>query len=206
MIGIVYEKKKNLYRGFSIIETMTVISVFTLVMVVLSASVISFYRTNAYSIEQSSAVESGRRGVDKLTRDLREATFSDEGSYPIVEIASNSITFYSNIDSDSGIEWVRYYLDGSTLYREIRKASGTPLRYPSTPGEVSVISEHVRNPLQNMPIFRYFDTEGNQLTEYTSVASVSFVQVNLVVNVNPQKLPNEFVIRSSATLRNIRGE
>ena len=48
------------------------------------------------------------------------------------------------------------------------------------------------------------DSTGTEITDYDNISDVSFVKVNLIVNVNPLRLPNEFMLRGTATLRNLK--
>jgi hypothetical protein len=185
------------------IETIITIAVFAIIIITLTTSVIYFYRANSYSLEQSFAIESGQDGVSRITQDLREMTYSDVGSYPIVSINPNEITFYANIDTDSGIEKVHYYLLNEILYRATSNAAGSPLKYPDTPDVTATVARYVRNVERGESIFTYFAADGSEVTDLDRIADVHFVRLDLIVNVSPERLPNEFDIRSSAALRNI---
>ena len=138
-----------------------------------------------------------------MVRDIREATYSDEGSYPIISADFNSFYFYSDIDRDSNVERVKFYLDGSLFKEEITKSSGDPLTYEES-GETSIISANVRNIEQGVDVFSYYDDEGVEITDFSDVTEISFVKVNLIVNADSNRKPNEFTLRSSATLRNLK--
>jgi len=192
-------------RGFTLIETVVFISVFTLVMIILVSSIIFFYRANAYSVEQSFAVNSARKGIELLVRDIREVTYSDEGAYPLIDGADNNISFYSDIDRDNNVERVRYFLEDGSLKKGVTKSSGNPLSYDLGTEIVSIISPDIRNDEQSVSIFRYYnDTGGEIFNVGVNITDISFVTVNLIVNINPNRLPNEFTLQSSATLRNVK--
>lgn len=192
-------------RGFTFAEMIVVLALFSTLMLVIMASVASFYRYNAYTVAQSYQVEHARRGVEFLVRDLREMTFADNGAFPVVGMASTSITFYSDIDRDESVELVGYELDGTTLYKHIYDATGTPPAYStSTPDETIVISEYVQNALQAQPIFTYYDATGTVMTLPASLIEVRHIDVSLIINIDPIRDPGEFMLRSSATLRNLK--
>lgn len=192
-------------KGFTLIETIVFISVFTLVMIILVSSLIFFYRSNAYSIEQSFAVNSARKGIEFLVRDIREMTYSDEGAYPLIDGTNNDISFYSDIDRDNNVELIRYFLENGILKKGIIKSTGDPLSYVSGAEVVSNISSEVRNVEQNTSIFRYYDDKGGEIFNVgINLTKVAFITVNLIVNINPNRLPNEFTLKSSATLRNLK--
>lgn len=190
-------------RGLTLLETIVTVAIFTVIMISITDSVRFFYRANISSIEQSYQIESARRGVEFLVRDLREASYGDDGSYPIAEISSTTITFFSDTDKDAYIERMRYSMDGTSLYRNVLESSGSPLTYTGT-GATSTVSEYVRNFEEATPIFSYYDENGVEITDYDEVDEVRSVVVNLVVNIQPIRAPEEFTLRSSATLRNLR--
>ena len=189
--------------GMTMIESLIWISIFTITMVSLMASVLYFYRTNKYAVEQSGAVTSAQRGIDKLVRTIREASYSSQGAYPVVSIGANDLIFYADVDNDPLIEKVHYYVSGTYLMQGITDATGAPPGY-TTAEVVSVISDYVRNLYQGVTTFRYYDTSGAEITNYAQWVQVRFVRVNVVVNVDPNKLPNQLNMNSSAALRNLK--
>lgn len=190
-------------RGLTLIESIVAIGIFTIIMSAIVGSVIFFYRANTSSLEQAYQIDSARRGVEFLVRDLREATFGDNGAYPVATIASTSITFFSDTDKDAAIERIHYSLEGTNLYRHTLDSSGTPPTYSGS-GATSTVSTYVRNGEEVVPIFRYYDSSGTEITDYVQVDEVRSVVIDLVVNIQPVRKPEEFTLRGSATLRNLR--
>ncbi len=197
--------KEKLSAGFSMMEAIVVISVFSIIMVALVSITIYFYRVNAYSIEQAFAVNSARKGIEIMVEDIREATYSDEGAYPIIEVDAYSLTMYSDIDHDLNIERIRFFIEEDTFKRGTLKSSGDPLTYNPVNEVIGVVSTDVRNIDQTTSIFRYYDDTGGEILNYDlNITNIAFIKVNLIVNINPNKLPNEFMLQSSATLRNLK--
>ncbi|MDO8553117.1 MAG: type II secretion system protein [bacterium] len=190
--------------GMTLIETVVGIAVLIIVFLALTSSLLYFYRTNRYAIEQSSAVTSAQRGIDKAIRTIREASYSSEGAFPIVSISANDFVFYADVDSDPLIEKIHYYISGTSLMQGAVDATGDPPAY--TGAEVaSMISDYVHNIDQGIPMFHYFDANGTAITDYQNQwANVRFVKASIVVNVDPNKLPNQMTLSSSAALRNLK--
>lgn len=191
------------FRGLSLIESLVAIGIFTVIMSAIVSSVIFFYRANTSSLEQSFQIDSARRGVEFMVRDIREATYGDNGAYPLAEIASTSITFYSDTDQDAVIERIRYTLEGTQLFRHVLDSSGTPPTYTGA-GATSTVSVYVRNDEEIVPIFRYYDANGVEITDYVEVDEVRSIVIDLIVNIQPVRKPEEFTLHSSATIRNLR--
>jgi type II secretory pathway pseudopilin PulG len=186
----------------TLIEMLVSIMVFVFAMLSITSSVRYFYRTNTYAIEQASAVTSAQRGIEDMVKTMREASYSSNGAYPVVAIAQNDFTFYADIDSDIYVERLRYYVQGTSLFRDVTDPSGDPPVY-GAPQTTSIVSETVRNLDQGVTTFRYYDEDGAEITNFTNIAEVRFIELNIVVNVDPGRLPNQLTLRSTAALRNL---
>lgn len=189
-------------KGISLIEAIIAIAVFLLTMLAVTSFTFYFYRTSNYDFQQLAAINSARRGMEIMVREMREATYSDVGSYPIVEADDQSITFYSDIDKDDKVERIRYFLEDSKLKKEELESEGDPLQYQTGNEVVSLISENVRNGESN--IFNYYDKNNNRIEDLEKVAEISLVEIRLVVNIDPNRPPEEYSLISNAQLRNLR--
>src|SRR3989344_2599040 len=195
-------KLKASSRGMTFIEVLVWISVFTLVMLAIVSTLLYFYRTNAYTLEQAEAVTSAQRALEQSVRIIREAAYSSQGAFPMHSIAADDLIFYADIDNDALIERVHYYISGTNLMRGTLDPTGNPPDY--TGGETAtVIAQHVRNTAQGLSTFRYYDELGAEITNFANWTSVRFIKVSLAVNVNVATLPNQYVLSSSAAIRNL---
>ena len=188
----------------TLVEAIVAVAIFTTVSLVVIESIVSFYRYNAYTIAQANQVAHARRGVELSVRDIREMTYADNGAFPFVSKSDNSISFYSDIDRDESVELITYTLASSTLYKYTYNASGFPPTYETnTPDTTYIISEYVQNEAEGRPVFTYYDENGAVASPDTSVADVRYIVVELMINVDPQRDPGSFMLRSSASLRNL---
>lgn len=192
-------------RGLSLIETLVWISMFTAAMFAIVSSVISFYRTSNYAIQEATAITSAQRGLDLMVRQIREASYASNGAYPVISIATSSFAFYAEIDGDSGIERVRYYLDNRTLVRGVVQPAGDPIQY-ATAEATSSISESVRNNDEGVMLFTYADKNGAVMSDFTRIGDVRFVTLNISVDIDPNRTPTTTKMRSSAAIRNLVGQ
>jgi type II secretory pathway pseudopilin PulG len=190
--------------GFTAIEMIVVIGIFTMSMITATASIVYFYRSNSYSVEQTTAITSGRRGIEYFVKDAREATYAEDGAYPIVSMGTSSMIFYADVDAQSDVEKVRYFLDQGFLKKGVSKATGTPLSYASSTEAIELVSDYVRNLEKGVNIFTYKNASSTEITIATSTQSLRTVDMTLIVNVNPNRLPEEFTLRGSASLRNLK--
>lgn len=188
----------------TLLEAIIWIAAFTAAMMALTSSVLYFYRTSDYTIQQASAISSAQKGIDTLMRAVREASYASNGAYPVVSIATNDFVFYADIDTDTAIERAHYYLQNNTLMKGELDPSGDPPVYTGSES-ASTISQDLRNTTLGVPIFTYYDKNGAQITDYTRIADVRFVSVLIYVDVDPVKTPTPISLRSSAAMRNLIG-
>ncbi len=79
-----------------------------------------------------------------------------------------------------------------------------PIRYPLDQEEVSILSFYVRN---SPPIFEYFDADGDKITDYPArLADAKLMKVFLIINIDPNRPPQDFELESYVQLRNLKEE
>lgn len=189
----------------TLVEAIVVVSLFTLLMLAVMESIVSFYRFNAYTIAQAYQVNNARRGMEVLVRDLREMIFADDGTFPIAIMDDHHVGFYSDIDHDDSVEYVEYEVATTTLEKRVYNATGVPPTYDtSAPDEVYVLSEYVQNLVQGASTFVYYDAEGLPSIPTSSITDIRYIEAQIIVNIDPVRDPGEFMLRSSAALRNLK--
>jgi type II secretory pathway pseudopilin PulG len=196
-------------KSFSLIETIITIFIFTISLVMITSFIISIYRAYAFNLEQIQAINEARKGIETMVKEIREAKYGDDGSYPIKEAGDFQFIFYSDIDKDSVTERVRYFLDGSDFKKGVIEPSGDPPQYILANEVVAILSTNVRNSVPG-PIFTYYngdwpvDTANNPLPTLTRLTETKLMHVYLKVNVNPNRPPDDFELESDAQIRNLK--
>lgn len=192
------------HRAFTLTEVLVVIAITGLVGVGLLGMIAFFYRSNAYLLEATTAVDSASRGLRRSIAILREASYGEDGAYPIAAAATSSVTFYADIDRDASIERVRLYRLNDTFYEVVTQATGNPPVYPNTGStSTTTIATYVKN-ATSTPVFRYYDDTGAELAAPFEAARIRRVAARLDVDINPLRAPNILVMEASATVRNLR--
>jgi hypothetical protein len=187
----------------TLIEAMVWVSITSMLLLAIVQSVQYFYRTNTYAVDQGAAITSAQRGIEGMIKTMREAAYSSNGAWPIISMSTSSFAFYADIDSDPFIEQIRFFHQGNSLMRGIIDPSGDPPVYTATE-QIASISDYVRNTEQSIQMFKYYNANGVLMTDLTRIAEVRFVEATIVVNINPFRLPNQFTLRSTAALRNLK--
>jgi type II secretory pathway pseudopilin PulG len=97
------------------------------------------------------------------------------------------------------------------LSHEFRKGVIKPQRdvggrviYPREQEQIQIISSYVRN---SPPIFTYFDQNGNVISNYPArLVDTKMMKLFLVINVEPNRPPQDFELESYVQLRNLKGQ
>lgn len=197
-------KKKN-KAGFTLVETIVVLALYTIIMLAVTTGIHNMYRYNAYTFAQAYQVQNARIGMQSLIRDIREMTYADDGSFPLVTMEDNKIAFYSDIDRDDSVEYVEYELTDTILTKSVFNATGSPPVYDTgSPDEFYTMSRYVQNLNQGTSTFSYYDNNGIGIASSTNLIDVRYIKAQIIVNIDPIRDPGEYMLRSSAALRNLK--
>lgn len=190
-------------NGFTLLEIVVVLSISTALILLVAEFIISGYRANLFGKEQDLAIQNARKVNRILVNELREAIQSERGDYILDLTDNNQLSFYSDIDKDSNVEKVRYFLDGTTLKRGLINPTGDPLEYLPENETVGEIAEFLNN--QSEPVFTYYDTNNNIIVNPSaSKTSIRLIHISLKINVTPTIAPMDYYVEMDAQLRNLK--
>ncbi|HMO78012.1 MAG TPA: prepilin-type N-terminal cleavage/methylation domain-containing protein [Candidatus Paceibacterota bacterium] len=193
-------------QGFTLVETIVVVGIYTIMTLVIYTSIFNLYRTNSYTIEQSHEVDQARRGLQTWLNDVREMTYADDGTFPVAVMEPHRLGFYSDVDKDNTVEYVEYVLSTTTLFKRTFEPTGHPPVYNLViPAKTEILSEYVQNLLQATSTFKYYDNSGTELvTPSGLLTDVRYIEAQAIVNIDPLRSPGEFLLRSGVTPRNLK--
>ena len=145
-------------RGFTLVETVIVIFVFTLLALGTAELFSHLFVSSRNNVNKIEAVDQARVVLNKIIDELRFAG-SNANAYPLVKASGSDLAF-DNIE---------YKIEDNNLYR-------------IEDNESKVVLANLKNAA--VPVFTYFDSsyDGTQspLTEPISLGQVSFVKINLI--------------------------
>lgn len=194
-------------KAFTLAEILVSVALFVLI-----GGIIAIFGRNIFSINFSlqnelTAELDGHKVLKQLVAEVRSAVPSAVGSYPIESAATSSFVFYSNIDANSSIERVRYFLQGTTLMKGVTDPSGSPLSYNLANEKVSTVVNTVVNGTST-PIFDYFDGSyagtTSPLTQPVDVSKIRLVRATVIIDADPNRSPQRITITTLGTLRNLK--
>lgn len=189
-------------------EIMVAIGIFTMVSGTVYFFMVQGFQVQNFSLEQSISIQEAHRGVSTMVKEIREMQIADDGAYPIVSAEDSELIFYSDMDKDSDVERVRYFLDGTEFKRGVIEPRSNPIEYVAGDEVVNILSQYVRN--SATPVFIYYngdwpaDVVNNPLTTPAPVADIRFINVNLRVNVRENVAPSDFMLMSNIQIRNLK--
>lgn len=196
-------------KGFGLLEIIVV--VFLLSVIIMAVVGVQRFVGESYrfSFEEMQAVEEARGGIDIMAKEIREVQPSENGAYPIVKADDQEFIFYADVDQDGQAERERYFLEETQLKKGVIQPTATiPVDYPQDQEQVSVVASYIRNGMD--PIFYYYNgdwplvEEGNPLSTPTRLKDTKYMRVFLRINIDPEKIPQDFELSSGAQLRNLK--
>lgn len=194
--------------GFSLMEMLVVLSIFTLIVYGLVGSVADIFKQRRLQTVMLTDVDQVQRVANQVTNELRNALTGGNGAYVLDTAQAQQIIFYAEADAASAnVERVRYWLASGQLYRGLTKYSG------GTYNPATEVAYAAQDDVANgaTPLFYYYDgsytgaANQNPLAQPVNVTTVKFVKVNLQVYTK-SGLQNTsfFTVTASAAVRNLK--
>jgi len=204
-------------RGQTMFEVVTVVIILGVVLMFVYQGINSAQQAIGGTEKRLANLDEARTLMAVSTKDVRTATRLQAGTSPFNLADKREIIFYANLNNDgssgsvvdNGPRRVRIFVDStSQLIEEVVKpgAASVPPAYTYLGSPTRrFVGRYVANAV-NQPIFRYFDTNGVELTatplSATDRLAVNSVQITLSIRrsttfpisnttlVNTVRLPN----------------
>jgi prepilin-type N-terminal cleavage/methylation domain-containing protein len=194
-------------NGFTLIESIITVVIFTGAFLIVSEFIFMMYRAQGYTYGQSHAINEARKGIETMVKEIREGRTAENGSYMIESANDYEFSFYGDIDKDLAIEKIRYFVDGTDFKKgvieptSVSQLDDLPAQYLAQNEQVLVLSKYIRN---TPPIFRYYDGAGSELPAPARKKDTTMMKVNLIINVDPNRPPDDFILESEVQVRNLK--
>lgn len=147
-----------------------------------------------------------RKIIKPMANEVRSASQSSIGAFPLETVATSTFTFFTDLDNDGLKERVRYHLDGTTFKKGVIKPSGSPLVYDTDDEEIIRVVEDVLP----QTIFTYYDenydgtASSSPLVQPVTPANVRLVKVEISIDTDPNKPPEPIRVETQMSLRNLK--
>lgn len=194
-------------RGFTIAELIISIAIVSFILYVVGSFQYNLFSLN-FSAQNSMSAQFDARHVTKyFAKELREASYSSLGSYPIALASSTAITFYSDLDNDGLKERIRYYLSGNKLMKATLSPSGNPLVYNSSNEKITTLISSVINSTTT-PIFQYYNEyytgTSSPLAFPVNINEIRMVRMYVIIDKDSNKSPNPLKVETKVNIRNLK--
>jgi prepilin-type N-terminal cleavage/methylation domain-containing protein len=184
-------KREYAARGFSLIELLLALAIFSLLLGGVFASLNEGQHSSQISREETEMHQNLQDVLSLMTAELRTAGFPPETYYDVQYLLNPStrknlvaqglvlagpqeIRFQGDIDGDKTVDYVRYYLSGSSPPYSLNRAGGAIKPDGSLPGgSPQKVSEQVES-FQ----LRYFNSSSLQTSTLADVVSIE-IQLTL---------------------------
>ncbi len=194
-------------NGFTLIEMITVISIISLIGIGLGTATVWGLRLWNVTQDHIKAQDQARTAFQSIVGEIREMQIADNGSYAIESADSDTLIFFSNIDSDNKREKVKYELQNGILYRWFAKSSSSvPPQYPAFSDSTKTVI--VKNIVNTGPVFQYYDDSytgtSAALSEPIPLGDVRLIKLHLLIDYDPGRTPSPLELETNVTLRNLK--
>ena len=109
------KKKKNIKNGFTLIETVVAISLFTIIILVSNSMFIMSQKIYIKGSALSELSQNARISLDKISRELRQ---SNDLITDFSSISTSSKIFFQDGHDDSEITYIKYFASSTDLIRK----------------------------------------------------------------------------------------
>ncbi|PIZ95782.1 MAG: hypothetical protein COX80_03560 [Candidatus Magasanikbacteria bacterium CG_4_10_14_0_2_um_filter_33_14] len=198
-------------KAFTLIEIIVVMAIFSILVAGSSWFVIGTNKDLAVMWEQLITQNEGKKTIDHVVNYVRRAETSSVGAYALDTTEEYNLVFYANVDDDSMIEKVKFWLDTDNILKEtITKPSSTASSnlYENGSSYTVNLAENVKNMIVGNPVFLYYDENytgiGSPLSGNFNFTDVRVVQVQLELEKDPTKTPVPLHVESKAFIRSTK--
>ena len=197
-------------RGFTLAEIVVVIAIVSVLGIVISKFQRDVFSFNRYFSNSLSAGDSAQKLLRPMTAEIRSASPSSNGAYPIDTIGDYSFSFYSDIDNDGTKDWVKYSVSGTTMTKETIKPTGNPLTYVQANKVTKTFMTGVRNISDGIPVFTYYDSTytggaGGVVSSSTgSLSNIRLIGVKIRIDPDTNQSPTALEVSTQVAIRNLK--
>ena len=200
--------------GVTIIELMVAAGIAAVLIAAMSLFVTRALDIPKQEIEQGRINEVARVQMERMSDAIRSATNfdgDDSGEYDggaerWIQVAQgDDISIYTDIDGDGVTEFVRYWLDGSDLWRRVMKIADDGL----IERETIIIATDVQNKFINaalwVSVFDYYSVGGANAVQVNPLVAgldaVGRVEITLIIDTDLEEGPEEGIFSTVVTPR-----
>src|ERR1700742_4397347 len=118
-------------RGFTLIEMLVTIAIFGVVIIGITYLLRIIFTNSTTNPNALNAIDQAQSAASNFVSQIRDATYGNDGSFPLGEASTSEIIFYSPYGSTGSttVDRIRNFVSTSTLYEGVTVPSGSPSSY-----------------------------------------------------------------------------
>lgn len=191
-------------KGFTLIETLMAIFIFTLIIFAAVAMFVVLYKEQAADFARIESTEKASNAIEKMAKEIRKINRGENGNYFFQTVGAQDVVFFSDVDNDGLTEKIEYILNGAEIERRLTEP-GAGADY-SGGAATAIVADNVRNGANS--IFSYYDSSytGSEsaLAEPVNATNVSLVGISLDVNTDLNSLLSPIHVETKVHPRNLK--
>jgi Tfp pilus assembly protein PilV len=215
--------------GMTLTEVLVSVTLLVVVVVPILNFLSSTQRSEGVVSDSTRQQADARIAIESFSRSLREATYPQGATYVDSSIfdsaGDNSVTFYTDLDSDGVAEQVTYTLDvaASKVTRTVVVPDcSSTCSYVNGATTSSTMVDNVRNAdlsacgqgqTGTTPLFTFYQVDRGTGTltaipstqNVNNLVDISYVIMKVVLDITPNRAPTCQTLTTSVSLRNWRG-
>lgn len=200
-------KPTSTRAGFTIPELLISIFIISLLTITVTTFTRDVFSLNISFQGSLGAQLDARHVIRVMVTELREASPSSNGAYPIISASSTAIAFYTDTNDDGIKEKIRYFVSGTDLKKGVVVPTGNPLVYNDANEKITtLVSSLISSSTQ--PVFQYYPASytgtSSPLASPVNASSVRLVQITVIIDKTPAHSPSPIVVTSQVMLRNLK--
>ncbi len=200
----IFNKNNLRNEGMTLAEILVAMAIITVIGLAISTFARDLFMYSGTVQSNLSAQQDARQMLRQFASELRIASQSSTGTYPISEASDTAITFYSDLNGDGIKDRVRYYVSGNMIKKDVLVPTGLPLAYTGTPATSIVM----RDLSVTTGIFSYYDKNytgtSAPLGSPVDVSSVRLVKMNITIDRDPNRSPTPINVTTQVVIRNLK--
>ncbi len=199
---------ERLSGGFTLIEVLIAIFIFSLISVGIVMTVSNLFSAATRQGGLLADQDQARKLIFQATNELRNSVAGANGAYQLESVGNQQLIFFTNADpSTVTTERVRYYLQNDKIYKGITKYSGGV--YNTSTEQTLLMQNNIAS--STAPLFYYYDgnyigsSTQSALVQPVSVASVKFIKMDVrIFNKAGVQNQNSYSVTGGAAIRSVK--
>jgi len=198
--------KNTKNRGFTLVEILISIGISSLILIALVAFQSSIFTSNRILQFGLLNQQEAKKIIRPFANEVRGATKSALGGYPIDAAGDSIFSFYTDIDDDGLTEKIKYYVEGGSFTKSIIEPDPETYEYNEENEKIIKVIHDVID----KPIFYYYDSNydgtasSTPLTYPVVPADVRMIKVIVEIDSDPLNPPEAFSVETQVSLRNLK--